>query len=224
MINFFRKKYQPDPDAPSWYQEYEEVTRTIRPQMDVSNIRFSVLDVEATGLDIHQDRIISFALIPVENYEMIPAGSFQCLVQQKYFDKNSVHIHGLRHSDINDGISEEELLKKIIPILQGTVIVGHHVGFDIAMINKALGRHFGQKLCNPVIDTGQLYKKVFPSQFIYNIYQAPVPSLDDLADQFGLEFPDRHVAMGDAIMTGLIFMQLMRKMKNKKGLILKDLL
>jgi len=224
MFPFFKKQYKPDPNAPEWWQEYERATREITTSTEVNDVWFSVLDVESTALDVELDRILSFAMIPIYQEEMIPSGSFECLVRQQYFDKETVHIHELRRADIEEGIAEKEFLEKIIPMLKGTVIVGHHIGFDIAMINRALERHFNQKLCNPVVDTGQLYKKLYASRFLYSKYEKPVPTLDKLAADFGLKFHDRHSAMGDTIMTGLVFLKFIRKLRGKRKLMLKELM
>lgn len=224
MFHFLRKNQKPPADAPAWWLEYLEATSRISPRDPVFHTKFTVLDIEATGLDIYQDRIISFASIPVIEEEMIPADSFQCLVRQEYFDKDSVPIHELRHTDISHGLTESDFLKKAVSLLKGAVIVGHHVGYDVAMINQALGRMHGLKLVNPVVETGALYKKTYPSQFSYRKYGTAVPSLDTLAAQFDLVFHDRHSAMGDTIMTALIFLKLIRKLKGKKELLLKNLL
>lgn len=224
MFHFLKKNQKPPSDAPEWWLEYLEATSGISNRNTVFDTKFTVLDIEATGLDVHQDRIISFASIPVFGEEMIPADSFQCLIRQEYFDKDSVPIHELRHADISHGMTESEFLKKAVSLLKGSVIVGHHVGYDVAMINKALDRMYGLKLINPVVETGALYKKTYPSQFSYRKYGPPVPSLDTLAAQFDLVFHDRHSAMGDTIMTALIFLKLIRKLKGKKKLLLKNIL
>lgn len=225
MFRFFKKKYEPDPNAPEWWQDYERETIELDLKERVEQVKFSVLDVESTGLDVERDRILSFAMIPVVQEEMIPSGSFECLVQQEYFDEETVPIHELRREDIKEGIPEKEFLETIVPLLKGTVIVGHHIGFDIAIINQALKRNFTNlQLCNPVIDTGYLYQKLYASRFLYSKYQKKVPTLDKLAADFGLEFHDRHSAMGDTIMTGLVFLKFVRRLKGNGRLLLKDLM
>ena len=225
MFRFFKKKYKPNPNAPEWWQDYERETMELDLKEKVEQVRFSVLDVESTGLDVERDRILSFAMIPIYQEEMIPAESYECLVQQEYFDEESVPIHELRREDIKEGILEKEFLKTIVPMLKGTVIVGHHIGFDIAIINEALKRNFGDlQLCNQVIDTGHLYQKLYSSRFLYSKYQKRVPTLDELAADFGLEFHDRHSAMGDTIMTGLVFLRFVRRLNGNGRLLLRDLM
>src|SRR5690606_39339067 len=103
---------------------------------------FAVVDLEATGLDVHKDRIISYAAFSVNEYEIFPGQSYHCYVRQTYFDPGSILIHGLLEKDIEDGLPEKDYLQTIIPLLTGKVLVGHHIGYDVAMINHALKRHF----------------------------------------------------------------------------------
>src|SRR5690625_1772980 len=154
MFRFFKKKYEPDPDAPDWWQEYERETMGLDLKARVDQVKFSVLDVESTGLDVERDRILSFAMIPVLQEEMIPAGSFECLVQQEYFAEETIPIHELRREDIKEEITEKELWKIIVFLHIGTLIIEHNIGFDIAIINIALKINFRNlQLRNEVIVT-----------------------------------------------------------------------
>lgn len=225
MFKFWkRKKFKIPADGPDWLKSYYENTVDIDHNALSRSMDFAVIDLEATGLDIHKDKIISFGLIPLRNFEIWPGSSFQCYIKQTYFDNETIPIHGILRDDIKDGLSEVEFLETTINRLSGKVIVGHHVGFDFAMINQALQRHFDAKLINPFIDTGVLYKKAYPSKFIYNKYQNPVPSLDEIAAEFEIKTKDRHSAMGDALTTAFIFMKLWRRSEENQEFALKDLL
>lgn len=225
MIKFWKNKKKGfPPNSPDWLLSYYDDTILIDHNAPSRTIEFSVIDLESTGLDTHKDRIISFGMIPLYNFEMWPGKSFQCFVKQTYFDKETIPIHGILPDDLKDGLSEVEFLKTIIPRLSGKVIVGHHVGFDLAMINHALQRHFQVELVNPYVDTGTLYKKAYPSKFIYNKYQNPIPSLDEIAAEFEIKTKDRHSAMGDALTTAFIFMKLWRRWEENQEYDLKDLI
>lgn len=225
MLKFWKnKKKTYRPDSPDWWKSYFENTLPIDPKAPSRTIDFVVIDLEATGLDVNIDRILSFGLVPVLNFEISPGHSFECFVRQTYFDRETVPIHGILPSDLREGLPEKEFLETIIPQLAGKVIVGHHIGFDLAMINQALRRHFNVELINPFIDTALLYKNAYPSKFIYNKYQNPVPSLDEIAAEFDIDIRDRHSALGDAMTTAFIFMKLWRKLEHNQRTALKDLL
>ena len=227
MFLFNRKKKSSKNYAshlPEWWKDYMKETEKINFNQRAESFEFKVLDLETTGLDVDEDRIISVGLIPILNYEMFPGKAYHTLVYQDHFKKDSVSIHGLTMDDLKSGITEESFLETIIPELAGTVIVGHHIGFDIAMINKSLNRHWGCKLVNPVLDTAMMYKRCFPIKFVYDKYINQVPTLDEIASEFELAFHDRHSAMGDAAITGVIFMKLLRKLQHLKVQTLKELL
>lgn len=225
MFKFWKRNKPKVPaKGPEWLRAYFEHTIAIDQNAPSRDQDFAVIDLEATGLDTAKDKIISFGFIPLRNFEIWPGKSFQCYIKQDYFDKETVPIHGILKDDIKDGLSEEDFLKSILPRLSGKVIVGHHVGYDIAMINQALQRHYDTELINPIIDTGVLYKKAYPSKFIYNKYQSPMPSLDEIAMEFDIQTRDRHSAMGDALTTAFIFMKLWRTAEENQDYTLKDLL
>ena len=212
------------PDQPEWVKDYWERTRHISTRTPLKEVEFLVLDLEATGLDVYKDRIISFASVPVLNFEIHTSDSFACYVNQSYFDRQSILIHGLLPRDIENGIPEKKFLETIIPMFTGKVIVGHHIGYDIAMINQAIRRHFKFELVNPVIDTGDLYKKTFPSKFAYNRYRDSYPTLDEIAQDFEIKTHFRHSAMGDAMITAFVFMKLWKRAEQEQKFKLKHLL
>lgn len=209
---------------PEWWREYFVETQAIDRSQRVSSFLFKVVDLETTGFDYQSDRIISAGVIPSFGYELYPAQAYHTLIRQDFIKKDGVQIHGLTMRDIQSGIEEVDFLKQIVDQLKGTIIVGHHIGFDVAMINAGLQRHWGLSLINPVIDTAYLYKRCYPIKFIYDKYVNQIPSLDDIAEEFELVFHDRHSALGDAAITGVIFLKLLRNLENAKVDTLKELL
>ena len=121
-------------------------------------------------------------------------------------------------------ISEQEAVKHFINFCGNSVLVGHHVGFDIAMINNHLEKNYGIKLHNRFIDTGALEERI--AFFDLNYYtQIPLDlSLDALAKKYNIETSDRHRALGDAYITGILFLKLVNQLKKKKILTGKDLM
>jgi DNA polymerase-3 subunit epsilon len=48
-------------------------------------------------------------------------------------------------------------------------------------------------------------------------------SLDELADKFDICKKDRHTAMGDAYITAIAFLKILKKLREKKEITLKQL-
>ncbi|MGH2670253.1 MAG: 3'-5' exonuclease, partial [bacterium] len=110
-------------------------------------VRFVVLDSETTGLDPKRDRIISLGAVAVLQEEIHLADAFEALLTVAY-NSAAVTVHGITRDEARDGLGEPEALEQFIAYLKDGVIVGHHIGHDIAVLNAACGRHFGFALRN----------------------------------------------------------------------------
>lgn len=87
--------------------------------------------------------------------------------------------------------------------------------FDVNMINKALHRQGLPSLKNKLLDTVVLYKKSLLRSPL--IEKKDHYSLDELADKFNISKKDRHTALGDAYITALLFLKIIKKLKEKTG-------
>lgn len=101
-----------------------------------------------------------------------------------------------------DKSTEEQAVKLFLKLIENHTLVGHHVNFDVAMINQALKRMNLPKLKNKTLDTNELYlkKRGIPLEQRY--------SLDELCEVFDLPKKDRHTAPGDAFLTAQIMLKL----------------
>lgn len=177
-------------------------------QTPTDKIRFVVLDTETTGLDPRRDRLITIGAVVVQSDEIVLADSFEALLKIAY-NTASVTVHGITRAEARDGLDEPEALEKFLAYLRDGVIVGHHILHDIETLNAACERHFGFHLRNRYLDTMDLTLHlqadgVLTSDAIQGF------SLDALCDLFGVQSHDRHTAGGDAFITALIFLRLLR--------------
>lgn len=212
----FRKK-----DPPEFYKEYESLF-TKHGKRNLSETRFVVFDTETTGLDKRKDRMLSIGAVALTENRIDVADSFERYLDQEFFREETVHIHGLLKKGKYERISEEEAVKQFLAYIGNSVLVGHHVGFDIAIINYALKRLGAPKLKNKAADTGLLYKRTMHRVNILN--QEKVYTLDELCDELKLPKTDRHTASGDAFITAMAFLKILGRMKKKKELILEDVM
>ncbi|WGU70190.1 3'-5' exonuclease [Capnocytophaga canimorsus] len=56
-------------------------------------------------------------------------------------------------------ITEKQAVEQFLVYIKDAVLVGHHVGYDIKMLNAALERNAIPPLENKYIDTNYLFKK-----------------------------------------------------------------
>lgn len=190
----------------------------------VESTRFVVLDTETTGFDYDNDRILCIGAIALQNGVIAIPESFEIYIHQEYYDKSSAQIHGILKDWVMDKPSELEALQQFLVFLGDSIIVAHHTIFDVTMINRALERNGLPHLTNKTLDTAFLYKRTL---IISNILERKEKyALDDLADKFDISKKDRHTAMGDAYITAIAFLKIVKKLKNLKGkaeFTLKDL-
>lgn len=189
-------------------------------------LSFLVIDAETSGFKIGQDRLLSLATIPLCAGDLHLGQAAEWVVYQPAAAVTpATEIHGILPSETASGAAEREVLADLLPRLHGAVLVGHHVGFDAAMLDEALRRHFGIGLRNPFVDTAALAMHTLDA-FARTAYpgQRP-PSLEELCAHCGITPLDRHTAVGDAFTTAEIFLLLCARLRRRfdRALLARDL-
>ncbi|HJS01262.1 MAG TPA: 3'-5' exonuclease [Flavobacterium sp.] len=184
-----------------------------RLQASIESERFVVLDTETTGFDYTNDRILCIGAVVLQNGIINLQDGFEHYIDQEHFDKSSVQIHGIMRRDILDHKSEIQVLQLFLDYLGDSIIIAHHTKFDVTMINNALERNGLPKLTNKSLDTAVLYKKTLIKSNL--LERKDHYSLDDLADKFDISKKDRHTAMGDAYITAIAFLKILKKLREK---------
>lgn len=185
----------------------EKLNRTIESE------RFVVLDTETTGFDYTNDRILCIGALVLQNGTINLQDSFEHYIDQEHFDKSSVEIHGIIRRDVLNHKSEIEVLQLFLDYLGDSIIIAHHTKFDVTMINAALERNGLPKLSNKCLDTAVLYKRTLIKSNL--LQHKDHYTLDDLADKFDISKKDRHTAIGDAYITAIAFLKILKKLREK---------
>lgn len=204
MRMFFRKKY------PDFWQEYVNQFKK-NSKKPFNEIRFVVFDTETTGLHVKNDKILSIGAVSIFKDAILVADSFECFLQQTIFDKKTVEIHGIRKEG-NHKITEEKAIQEFLQFIKNAVLVGHHIHFDVEMINNALTNLGLSKLKNILLDTGNLHKKTLVDKTDAHF------SLDELIKIYKITPHDRHNSLGDAFITAQIFLKTIKKLSKNNTL------
>jgi DNA polymerase-3 subunit epsilon len=179
------------------------------PDAPLEQVRFVVLDSETTGLDPRKDRIVTIGAIAVVNHEILLEDSFEALLKVQY-NSSAVTVHGVTREESQAGVDEPVALENFLKYLGDGVIVGHHIGHDVATFNAGYERHFGFRLENPSLDTMSLTLHLERDGAFAGRPPIQEYSLDGLCVLFDIIPHDRHTAPGDAFMTALVFQRLLR--------------
>ncbi|MDR6761488.1 DNA polymerase-3 subunit epsilon [Flavobacterium sp. 2755] len=187
----------------------------------IEETRFVVLDTETTGFDYENDRILCIGALVLQNGIISVQNSFEMYLQQDHYDKSTAQIHGILRDFIIKRPSELEALEQFLSFLGDSIIIAHHTIFDITMINKALERNNLPQLTNKTLDTAYLYKRTLIKSHLFE--RKDHYTLDDLADKFDISKKDRHTALGDAYITAIAFLKIVKKLREKKAINLNSL-
>ncbi|WP_026966709.1 3'-5' exonuclease [Algoriphagus terrigena] len=176
----------------------------------IDQLNFTVIDTETSGLDPAKDSILSFGGVKIFERKIQIQSSVEWYPTAKNSGGKTAPIHGL--VGIQDQIPLEDFLKKLLPYLANSILVGHHVGFDLELLEKEL-KPFGiERLPNAVLDTGNLAIRLehgpHADRSRINLESY---SLDALCARYGIETDDRHTAAGDAFLTAQLLLKLLKK-------------
>jgi DNA polymerase-3 subunit epsilon len=199
-----KKKIEHTPDYQAYLSFFDKKTDL---KMPVREARFVVLDTETTGLDVKKDRILSIAAVEVQNFSFNVKTRMECYLKQSdYQPGESIAVHGISKQKTATGMDKTVALKDLLQFFRNDIIVGHHIGFDISILNQTLKRKMNGKLLNKVLDTSVLAKRIDDPSGMHH-YQAKDYSLDVLCKKYGIEMGERHTAAGDVFITALLFLK-----------------
>ncbi|TVZ52460.1 PolC-type DNA polymerase III [Dokdonia sp. Hel_I_53] len=217
--------------TPEFWQKYQEAFAVEKSKtgflgntlnhLDLQTTRFIVFDTETTGLNYKEDRILSIGGVAVIGNQISVIDSLELLVKQDVYNPETAAIHGILKQGHYKKVSEEKAIQKCLEFIGTGILVGHHIGFDIAIINQALKRNKLGKLKNKILDTEFLYKRLVHP--INNQLQEKRYTLDELAESLKIPLQDRHTAAGDALITALIFIKVIKKLNSDGCLKVKHL-
>ena len=151
---------------------------------------FVCLDLETTGLNPKQDRIIEIGMVKVRSGQI--ADTFSCLLDPRQeLDQRIEEITGITSLELKNQPTQNEMLPKILEFLGEDVLLGHRVLFDYSFLKRAFTNEkisFERK----GIDTLWLARKL--------VQDCESKSLPKLCEHYHIEYR-AHRALSDALAT-----------------------
>jgi DNA polymerase-3 subunit epsilon len=184
-------------------------------QRPLSELVYTVFDTETTGLNPSGgDEIISISAVRIVNGRLLRQEIFDQLVDPKRdISSTSINIHGILPEMLKGQPTIEQVLPLVYKFAEGTVLVGHNAAFDMRLLQLKEATT-GIKFTNPVLDTLLLSAVTYPNQKDH--------SLETIARRLGINIVGRHSSLGDAILTGEIFLKLIPLLIEQNVITLKD--
>ncbi|AMC99752.1 3'-5' exonuclease [Halomonas chromatireducens] len=167
------------------------------------------IDCETTGVDTRTAEPVSIAAVKVRGDRVLASESLDLRLRRPAsLTGDSICVHGLRGIDLDDGESPGEALAKLLEFIGNRPLLGWHLDFDLAILNRQLRPLFGFELPNTGIDVAQLYHRQLRRSAM-----DPDPTtirFDTVAEILGVPVMGRNTALGDAVTTALMYLKLER--------------
>ncbi|GAA0134188.1 PolC-type DNA polymerase III [Paenibacillus sp. YSY-4.3] len=162
---------------------------------DLKSTTYIVFDIETTGLSVTQNKIIEIAAVKmVEGKEVDRYATF--VNPHVRIPYNIQQLTNINDDMVKDAPDVEPVLKKFVEFIGDAVLVAHNARFDIDFVNAKL-KELGQpQLHNPVLDTLELARMLFPTMKNHR--------LNTLAAKYKVSLENHHRAIDDTLALGEI--------------------
>ncbi len=188
-------------------KEYPEFWKTYLSKFDNKSNRFIILSLETSGMNPQNDVILSIGSFAVIDNCIVIGDNFETVLQQyKFFHDNKLSNEFIVESKMAK-LGEPDAIKSLIDFIGNAVLVGHHIHFDVEMINAALERLDCGRLKNEALDIDVMYRK------LHDINDKEY-SLDELSETFKIPKSNRNSSSEDAYRIALLFL----KLKSRLGI------
>jgi len=188
-------------------KDYPDFWKDYLTKFETKPNRFVVLSTETSGLNPDKDVILSLGAFSVIDDGIVIKDNFESvLLQYKYLQDNGLSNEFIIESKMTK-MPEPAAMEAFINFLGNAILVGHHINFDIEMLNSALERLDCGRIKNEALDVDVMYRKLMDvndKQF----------SLDDLCEIYKIPKSDRNSSSEDAYRIALLFL----KLKSRLGI------
>ena len=179
----------------------------VQAHLPLEQLPFLAVDCESTGLDVKRDRIVAFGAIAIRaGLTVDVAPRIDTLIDPCVaIPARSIAVHGIDDAAVAGAPTFPSAFPRIAALLEDNIVVGHHVGFDIALL-AAEARRAGLRWREPpFLDTALLLAGLGR--------RTAGIDLADLLVREGLPVRGRrHSAAGDALMAADLFVELARRL------------
>ncbi|QGH34571.1 PolC-type DNA polymerase III [Gracilibacillus salitolerans] len=182
---------------------YNESDRTL------TDDTYVVFDVETTGLSAIYDTIIELAAVKVHNGEIVDR--YESFANPHHpLSETTTNLTGITDDMVKDAPEVEEVLKEFHEWMGDGILVAHNADFDMGFLNTGFKRIGYEEASNPVIDTLELARLLFPELKNHR--------LNTLCKKLDIELTQHHRAIYDAEATGYLLWKFV-KLSIERGIV-----
>ncbi|MDP6190709.1 MAG: 3'-5' exonuclease [Gammaproteobacteria bacterium] len=165
------------------------------------------LDIETTSMNVKQAEILSIGAVIIKANRVKTSTGLSITIQAPdHLPAESVKVHLLRRIDLADGLPLEEALCKLLAFVGNRPVVGYYIAYDLAVLDKAMRPLFGFGMPNRGIDVVNLFRRRLRTRALHDCEMNL--GFEAIAKQLQIPVVGRHTALGDAITTALMYVQM----------------
>ena len=164
---------------------------------------YAVLDFETTGFSPKSgDRILEVGATYLDPV-LVMTDYFETLINPMR-DVGPTRVHGITASDVYDAPTFEEVAPQLLDLIEGCVLVGHNISFDLRFLEAELVRAGYTAPEFVAIDTMKLSRQLLPhmpSHKLADVARHFSLSVEDLCRAVDIDEHAAHSALGDVVVT-----------------------
>ena len=188
-------------DSPSPFVRSSTITNKTNTK-NISN--FVVIDVETTGFKADEDDIIEISAIKFNGFKPVEVLS-TLLKPSKPIPADATAVNGITNEMVESSPTFSQVKKSIEAFIGDSPIVAHNAEFDIGFLH-ASGLDFSSKV--KFFDTLSLSKKIIVDQ---NGNKLDSYKLSNVCAECNIHFDGAHRSTADAFATGLLFIEIIKR-------------
>lgn len=166
-----------------------------------------VLDTETTGLDPAKARIVEIGVVRLAGGRLDQASALRRLVNPgEPIPAQATQIHRIDDAAVAGEPKFSERWPELSALMSGAIVIGHTIGFDLAVLRRECERAGLRWQAPRTLDTRLLAQVAEPHLGGY--------TLEHLASWLGVVVEERHSALADATLTAKIFIALLPKLRD----------
>lgn len=208
-MSWLARLFRPRVELPAGYASRVEAWKNlpaVGEKESLAQARFVVVDVETSGLNTRRDRLLSVGACAVEGPRLRTGENYESILRRDQAStRENILIHGIGPQAQAAGRSPEESLMGLLEFIGKHPLVAFHAGFDQAMLARDLRETLGVRAPNAWLDLAWLAPALVPEA------RLPQAGLDEWLAWFGLRAHTRHRAVDDAMVTGELFLILLKR-------------
>ncbi|MFD2616854.1 PolC-type DNA polymerase III [Terrilactibacillus laevilacticus] len=167
---------------------------------------YVVFDVETTGLSAVYNKIIELAAVKMKDGEIIER--FESFVNpHERLSQTIIDLTSITDDMLASAPEIEDVLKRFHDFAGDAILVAHNASFDMGFLNNGYEQIGLEKATNPVIDTLELGRFLYPDLKNHR--------LNTLCKVFNIDLTQHHRAIYDTEATGYLLWKMLKDADEK---------